>query len=458
MTNTKAPMTTRSNYFSIMLAVQAALLAITPVIFAITIGNENLVITRLNIIIIWFLQVGYLIWYLHKPTRELSAILKSFSGITTLTATPESKKEIFGIQVGKELTRIAESISNLRIQKEKEYLLYHKCIENALTGLLAIDESGKILASNKTFSSILGKNKIESLEKLNEIKDGLGDFISSVNAETRKMITVVNNGKIMKIYLSISVFRQDGGIIRILAIQDISNEMAVQQVETMQRFVRIMSHEILNSVTPINLLATGLIRKHREGSPCSECGCAGGLNSTETADALDAIKKRSKGLAAFTESFRKTYNVPEPVLQETDTEDLFRQISYLFREQLEMQDIRLEISVDKNIQRVVADRKLVEQVLINLVLNSCEALKSVKSPVISLSTYTINGRPVIDVRDNGQGMDAATLEKLAIPFFTTREKGSGSGLFFSRQVMRLHKGDLIILSEQGQGTTVRMMF
>ncbi|MGF1586532.1 MAG: PAS domain-containing sensor histidine kinase [Bacteroidales bacterium] len=150
--------------------------------------------------------------------------------------------------------------------------------------------------------------------------------------------------------------------------------------------------------------------------------------------------------------------MPEPVLQETDTEDLFRQISYLFREQLEVQGIRLEISVDKNIQSVVADRKLVEQVLINLVLNSCEALKSVKSPVISLSTYNNNGRPVIDVRDNGQGMDAATLEKLAIPFYTTREKGSGSGLFFSRQVMRLHKGDLIILSEQGQGTTVRMLF
>ena len=441
-----------------MLAVQAALLAITPVIFAITIGNENLVITRLNIMIIWFVQVGYLIWYLHKPTRELSAILKSFSGITTLTATPESKKEIFGIQVGKELTRITESISSLRIQKEKEYQLYHKCIENALTGLLAIDESGKILASNKTFFSILGKDKIESLEKLNNIKDGLGDFISSVNAETRKMITVVNNGKIMKIYLSISVFRQDGAIIRILAIQDISNEMAIHQVETMQRFVRIMSHEILNSVTPINLLAAGLIRKHREGSPCRECGCTEGLNSTEAVDALDAIKKRSKGLAAFIESFKKTYNVPEPVLQETDIEDMFRQISYLFREQLNLQGIRLEVSCDKNIQKVIADRKLVEQVLINLVLNSSDALKPVRSPVISLSTYNSNGRPVIEVHDNGHGMDAATLEKLAFPFFTTREKGSGSGLFFSRQVMRLHKGDLIILSEKDQGTTVRLLF
>jgi two-component system, NtrC family, nitrogen regulation sensor histidine kinase NtrY len=441
-----------------MLAVQAALLAITPAIFAITIGNENLVITRLNIIIIWLLQVGYLIWYLHKPTRELSAILKSFSGYTTLSAPPESKKEIFGIQVGKELKRITESISSLRIQKEKEYLLYHKCIENALTGLLAIDESGKILASNKAFTSMLGKNRIETLKNLNEIKEGLGDFISSVMEETRKMITVVNDGKILKIYLSISVFRQDGRIIRIIAIQDISNEMAIQQVETMQRFVRMMSHEILNSVTPINLLAAGLIRKHREGSPCRECGYTKGLNSTEAVEVLDAIKKRSKGLTSFIESFRKTYNVPEPVLQETDIDELFRQISYLFREQLDLQGIRLEVSVDKDIQSVIADRKLVEQVLINLVLNSCDALKSARLPVISLSTYTINGRPAIDVSDNGHGMDAATLEKLAFPFFTTREKGSGSGLFFSRQVMRLHKGDLKILSEKDQGTSVRLLF
>jgi two-component system, NtrC family, nitrogen regulation sensor histidine kinase NtrY len=451
-------MTIKSGYFSIMLAVQAFLLAITPVLFSLTIGNENLVITRLNIMIVWFMQVGYLIWYLHKPTRELSAILKSFSDYTTLAAPPESKKEIFGIQVGKELKRITESISSLRLQKEKEYQLYHKCIENALTGLLAMDESGKILASNKAFSSVLGKGKIESLENLNEIKEGLGDFISSVNEETRKMITVVNDGKILKIYISISVFRQDGRIIRILAIQDISNEMAVQQVETMRRFVRMMSHEILNSVTPINLLATGLIRKHSEDSPCRECGQTKGLSSTEAADALDAIKKRSKGLSAFIESFRKTYNIPEPVLQETDIEDMFRQISYLFREQLNIRGIRLEVRCDKNVQKLTADRKLVEQVLINLVLNSSEALKPAGSPVITLSTYSNNGRVAIEVCDNGHGMDAVTLEKLALPFFTTKEKGSGSGLFISRQVMRLHKGDLIILSEKDQGTTVRLMF
>lgn len=441
-----------------MLISQAVLLAITPVIFAITMGNENLVITRLNIIIIWTFQVGYLIYYMHKPTRELSALLKSFSGITTLSAPPESKKEIFGIQAGKELKRITESISSLRIQKEKEYQLYHKCIENALTGLLAIDESGKILASNKAFSSILGKDKIESLDKLNDLKEGLGDFISSVNAETRKMITVVNNGKILKIYISISVFRQDGRIIRILAIEDISNEMAIQQVETMQRFVRMMSHEILNSVTPINLMAAGLIMRHREGSRCSECGSIKGLHDNEALDILDAVKKRSKGLAAFVESFKKTYNIPEPVLQETDIDDIFKHIGYLFREQLNKQEIRLEITRDNKIQSVIADRKLVEQVLINLVLNSCEALKPVESPVINLSAYSSNGRQVIEVRDNGHGMDTATLEKLALPFFTTREKGTGSGLFFSRQVMRLHNGDLIIISEKDRGTTVRLMF
>ncbi len=441
-----------------MLISQVALLAITPVIFAVTMGNENLVITRLNIIIIWTFQVGYLIYYMHKPTRELSGILKSFSGITPLAAPPESKKEIFGIKVGTELKRITESISSLRIQKEKEYQLYHKCIENALTGLLAVNETGKILASNKAFAKILGADKIESLEKLNELKNGLGDFVSSVTEETKKMITLVNKGKLLKIYLSISVFRQDNLIIRILAIQDISYEMAIQQIETMQRFVRMMSHEILNSVSPINLMAAGLIMKHREGSPCSECGSIKGLHDNETLDILDAIKKRSKGLAAFVESFKKTYNIPEPVLQKTDIEDLFKQISYLFREQLNIQGIRLKINYDKKFQSLIADRKLMEQVLINLVLNSSEALKPVESPVICLSAYIKNGRQVIEVRDNGCGMDKDTIEKLAIPFYTTREKGTGSGLFFSRQVMRLHKGELIIHSDKDQGTTVRLMF
>lgn len=445
-------------YFSIKLIIQAVLLALTSVLFAFSLTRDDLVITKVNIILLWVVQVAFLIYYLHKPARKLAGILNSFDTGPKTGAHIEKNRFVFGINIDRELGRITDSISSLRAQKEKEYQLYHKCIENAMTGLLAVDEAGRVLAVNRAFSWILGTGRIESLEKLNEVKKGLGDWIGSVREEKRKTITLINNGKIIKLYLTVSVFRQDNRTIRIIAIQDIGPELAVQQAETMQKFVRLMSHEILNSVTPINLMTSGLISRQREAPGCPECGFISGPQRDDTLDVLDAIRKRSRGLVNFIESFRKTYTIPEPSLQKTDIADILRQVSFLFKDQLQNQNITLEINHDRRFESLMADRKLVEQVLINLVLNSIDAVKSVKNPVIRLNARIGKEGQEIEVSDNGCGMDTETMEKLSTPFFTTREGGTGSGLFFSRHVMRLHGGDLVIMSEKGRGTSVTLKF
>ncbi len=438
--------------------IQAILLALTPVLFALSLNNENLVVTRFNIVILWLFQIGFLIWYLHKPGRQLASILEIIDFSGQINSLDEKKKTVFGLKVESGFGRITESISRLRIEKEKEFHLFRNCIGSALTGLVAFDDRGRVLVVNRAFLSLLGKEKIETVERLDDLKEGLSGWIGSVNSDTQKMMTMVTGGRILKIHISVSVFRQDNRIVKVMAVQDITPDIASQELESMHRFLRMMSHEILNSVSPMSLMSSGMIRKYRETVTCGECGGATGMQKDEILGVMDTIKKRSRGLASFVEEFRKTYHIPEPVLQNIPVSDMFRQIDRLFKEQLEKQGIRLEVKHTNGDGRLTADRKLVEQVLINLVLNSADAVRNVKDPSISLEWSAANDRMEILVTDNGCGMDAKTLENLSTPFFTTREKGTGSGLFFSRQIMRLHKGELIILSEKNKGTRVKMVF
>jgi two-component system, NtrC family, nitrogen regulation sensor histidine kinase NtrY len=442
-----------------MIVVQAILLALTPALFALGLDNENLVITRFNLVILWLFQIGFLIWYLQKPGRQLASLLEIINVPGQISSLDEKKKTVFGLNVEAGLGRITESVNRLRIEKEREFHLYRNCIASALTGLIAFDDRGEILVVNRAFLSLLGRERIESIEKIDEIKEGLSDWIVSVKSDTQKLITVITGGKILKIYISVSVFRQDNRIVRVMALQDITPGIASQELESMHRFLRMMSHEILNSVSPMSLMSSGLIRKYREAPPCDECGGAAGMQRDEIIGVMDTIRKRSRGLASFVEDFRKTYHIPQPVLQQNiPVSEMFGQVERLLDEQLKEQGIRLEVKFESGDLQMTADRKLVEQALINLVLNSAEAVKNINDPLIFLECLTENDRTELLVTDNGCGMDIETLEKLSLPFFTTREKGTGSGLFFSRQVMRLHKGELIILSEKNKGTTVKLVF
>lgn len=438
--------------------VQAILLALTPALFALGLDNENLVITRFNLVILWLFQIGFLIWYLQKPGRQLASLLEIINVPGQISSLDEKKKTVFGLNVEAGLGRITESVNRLRIEKEREFHLYRNCIASALTGLVAFDDRGEVLVVNRAFLSLLGRERIESIKKIDEIKEGLSDWIVSVKSDTQKMITAVTGGKILKIYISVSVFRQDDRTVRVMALQDITPGIASQELESMHRFLRMMSHEILNSVSPMSLMSSGLIRKYREAPSCAECGGAAGMQVDEIIGVMDTIRKRSRGLASFVEDFRKTYHIPQPVLQNIPVSDIFRQVGRLLDEQLKEQGIRLEAKFERGDLQLTADRKLVEQALINLVLNSAEAVKNINEPLIFLECLAADDRTELLVTDNGCGMDIETLEKLSAPFFTTREKGTGSGLFFSRQVMRLHKGELIILSEKNKGTTVKLVF
>jgi two-component system, NtrC family, nitrogen regulation sensor histidine kinase NtrY len=213
-----------------------------------------------------------------------------------------------------------------------------------------------------------------------------------------------------------------------------------------------MTHEIMNSIAPISSLANTLKSRLQNSDK----------NSTNIEDlevGIDTIKRRSEGLLKFAETYRNLNKITTLNLQKVYIRDLFANIFQLMQPTLEQKNIDLEIILKEPNLHIEADQNLLEQVLINLVVNAIEAVKEKEDPKIILSAeQSLNKKTVLRIADNGQGMPEEIIEKIFIPFFSTKKSGSGIGLSLCKQIMMLHKGSLQVQSVEGKGSVFAMQF
>ncbi|MGZ3929591.1 MAG: sensor histidine kinase, partial [Mucilaginibacter sp.] len=215
-------------------------------------------------------------------------------------------------------------------------------------------------------------------------------------------------------------------------------------------------HEIMNSVAPISSLADTL--KNRLQSPeIANSPVSSQLEDLELG--IDTIKRRSEGLLKFTESYRNLNKITKLDLKKILVRDLFENLNSLMQPSLEKKHIELEIVLRDPALAIEADINLLEQVMINLMVNAIDAVKEKEEPRISLSAeIQANNRVVVKVADNGSGIPTELLDKIFIPFFSTRKTGSGIGLSLCKQIMLLHKGNIQVQSAEGRGSAFLLQF
>jgi signal transduction histidine kinase len=244
----------------------------------------------------------------------------------------------------------------------------------------------------------------------------------------------------------------------LVAMQNIQNELEEEEMKSWQNLIRVLTHEIMNSITPIASLSStayGLLKDERE------CEVPESMNETidDVRHAVNTIEKRSKGLLTFIENYRELTRIPKPEFKMVKIKDLFERVDHLMKDQFEANSINFYMKIDPQSLEITADPALIEQVLINLCNNALEAVNGVTRPRIELKAGTDGlGNPVIKVTDNGKGITEEVAEKIFIPFFTTKQQGSGIGLSLSRQIMRQHKGTLSVSSTLGQETVFSLRF
>jgi two-component system, NtrC family, nitrogen regulation sensor histidine kinase NtrY len=246
--------------------------------------------------------------------------------------------------------------------------------------------------------------------------------------------------------------------LKLITLQDINSEIEQKEIEAWHKLIRILTHEIMNSVTPISSLTETMqsLLKDRSGNE-KQLQDIRQETISDISFSLNTIQKRSDGLLHFVENYRKLTKVPKPHLEKTDVKIFFEAVEKLMSHELTRKKIAIKIEVPAPME-IDLDPALMEQVLINLITNSIYALDGVRDPRIELKSYQKDKQIVIEVGDNGKGIPAKELGEIFIPFFTTKKEGSGIGLSLSKQIMSLHGGSIRVHSEVNAGTSFFLYF
>jgi len=342
-------------------------------------------------------------------------------------------------------------------EKETQYQYLQKILELVETGILSYEhKTGETGWMNESLKRMLSIPYLKTIHSLSRRDDLLYHEVLALRPGESKVISIAKDNGLFKALLSATAFQTDNKIYKLIAFQNVNEALDETEARAWQKLLSVMTHEIMNSVAPISSLAnTMLDRLHKSTDHLKEH--PGAIEDLQLG--IDTIRRRSEGLLKFTETYRNLNKITSPNLKKIYARDLFENLNSLMQPTLEQKNIELEIILKDPDLSLEADASLIEQVLINLLINGIEAVKDKPHPRIVLSAAPAsNNKTVIKIADNGTGIPTELLDKIFVPFFSTRKNGSGIGLSLCKQIMMLHKGNIHVQSVDGQGTAFLLYF
>ena len=444
------------NRFYISIIVQVILIGITTSIFVWANSQEYMMITKYSLIVVWIIQLSLLIRYINKIGRDLKRFLLSIKYNDPTIKFDTDKKHPFR-ELHESFTEILEAFGEVRIEKESEYNFFQTSIEHVNIGLIAFNPDGHVKLCNQAARDLLGVKSLVNISSLKRIKSELPKILEKLKPNHPELLSLKNKNKLSKLSLNATNLKIKDETIKLISIQNIPHELEQGEMEAWQKLIKVITHEILNSVSPITLLSSGLINIFEKNGQQIPLNKLEENNIKESLTGLKVIQNRSKSLSAFVDDYRTSMQIPAPTFESVSVQEIFKSMAVLFKEELDQKNIDFTWSASEN-DSLQADKKLIEQVLINLINNSIYFTQKNKKPQIKLAIQTENQQTKIWVSDNGSGIEPEIIEQIFIPFFSTKEKGSGIGLSLSRQIMRMHNGNISVQSKNNEGSTFTLNF
>jgi two-component system, NtrC family, nitrogen regulation sensor histidine kinase NtrY len=368
-------------------------------------------------------------------------------------------------QAPAELQSLRQGFNDINSSKERElqYQYLQQILELVDTGIISYESaSGEVNWMNNTFKKMLGIPYLKTIESLQKRDEQLYNATIAIRPNETKMVTIMRDNQQLKILLAATMFQVDDKTNKLIAFQNINEVVDETESDAWRKLLSVMTHEIMNSIAPISSLADTLKKRLAAFSFEQSANTAKPIADSSLEDleiGIETIRKRSEGLLKFAETYRNLNKITTLNLKKVYVRDLFENIYQLMHPTFEEKNIELEIILKNPDIQLEADTHLVEQALINLVVNAIEALKEVENPKIQLSAHISPAyKTILKVADNGCGIKADVLDKIFIPFFSTRKSGSGIGLSLCKQIMMLHKGHIHVQSNEGEGTAFSLQF
>ncbi|HAA12812.1 MAG TPA: hypothetical protein DCE41_14420 [Cytophagales bacterium] len=396
------------------------------------------------------LQTAALIRFVERGRKEMSEFLLNLRQRDFTPSYTRSGRQTDDLHSAFEA--INQVFLELNAEKEQQARYLQTVVEHVEVALLSYNSQEELALYNAAAQRLFRKRYVRFLSALEQVDSGLYETILGLSAGDQRLVKFMVEGELQYLSVRATEFKVQEEHYTLVSFSDIRSELEAQEVESWQKLIRVLTHEIMNSAIPITTLTD--VTHSMLFTPEGEPRPLNSLDEEEQEDlrgGLETVARRSKGLVSFVNAYRDLNQVPEPKLQSISVRTLLEDVSRLMQPEFDDEGVKLEVQLPEPELVALGDQELLEQVLINLVGNAREAVEKADMPCVWISAERDQDRVRIHVVDNGPGISEDHLDKIFIPFFTTKSTGSGIGLALSRQIMRLHKGSLTVATHTTGG-------
>ena len=447
------------NYtFNIVLRV--VVLTLTIFLLAYLINQNAFIITILLILVLVVLQVISIINFVDKTNREINTFFDTISHGDFSRQYPENTESIYINELNRKLNKVIQRLKRVKSDREAKYQYIKTIVQHVGIGIITFDKEGEIQIINTAAKRLFRTSNLRNINQLRNISEQLVESFKKLKTGGRDLVKIIYSDETIQLSIFAIELTLQGEEFKLVSVQNIQTELEENEMEAWQKLVRVLTHEIMNSVTPISSLANTVEEDIKYQIEKGQQKCT--MSREEIEDlhlAIKTIQKRSEGLIRFVSDFRSLTHIPKTEFAMVKIKELFTQIETLMRGEIEQHRVQLHINVSPEDMTLKIDKELIEQVLINLIKNALQAMDDIEDPYIALNAYRDGkNNAYISVKDNGTGIDEEAQSKIFIPFYTTKKSGSGIGLSLSKQIMRQHLGSISVKSKVDEGTEFILRF
>jgi two-component system nitrogen regulation sensor histidine kinase NtrY len=445
--------------YTVRISVRLILIFMAMLALTLVIGQQARLFSVLGVSLILLFLIVELFHSIARTNQIVASLLESIR-FGDFNKTIRDKAAGLGFEgLADSAQQIIQAIASARIEKETQYQYLQTILEHIHTAVITLDENHEPELINPLALNILGlyNTRRPGWAEIEKIAPLFARSVDSMGESGRQMIRLKNTPTGKQLLVLVNTVKIGGSAVKIITFQDIEPEIERKEMESWQTISRIMAHEIMNSLTPLSSLTeTGVMLLEKGGKPMDISEL-----SQKTVDnlhtALKTISDRNRALTAFIESYRELSRLPLPNKQEVHLAGMLDELRGLYEVTCNQKGITCSIHQGPENLLIMADDAQLKQVLINLIKNAIEAMDKVPDPAIGIYVKRILHQVSIEIYNSGPAIAPDILEKIFVPFYSTKPEGSGIGLSLSRQIISNHGGQIVVESEEGKGTTFKVL-
>lgn len=420
--------------------------------------REQYILSVFAVLLLIFMT-SFLIHYVNQTNRKIAYFFDAIKNEDFTLRFPEKLSVKSLEELNHSLNMLNEMIQDIHLKKQAQEQYYQEIIKQADIGILTINEKGHILFANSTTEYLFDYTPLNHIKQLKQVDQKLYELFEGLQPFERKLVQLTNEREKKQLALKSTTVSSEGKDLLLVVVQDIHKELDEKETDSWVKLIRVLTHEIMNTITPITSISESILKYYKTNNGLVPLADFNESHIQNTVKGLEVIKDQGGDLMDFVQSYRSFLSLPKPDKGLINAERLLNKVKVLMSQENDDQPTDFEIVTQPNDLELYVDEKQVSQILINLCKNALQALDGQEDGKIKMTAgLTKDNKKYIRVVDNGPGISAELMDEIFVPFFTTKDTGTGIGLSLSKQIMHLHGGSMSVHSVPLQETSFLLVF